>query len=49
MEVRSLFVSGEWAGLVGWCYSIAIATMAYILVQSDLFAEFPDYVACITR
>ena len=22
--------------------------MAYILVQSDLFEEFPDYVTCIT-
>jgi hypothetical protein len=36
MEVRWLFVSGELAGLVGWCSGIAVATLAYIVVQGDI-------------
>jgi len=35
------------AGLVGWCFSIAIVTMAYIVVEGDLCAEIPNNVTCI--
>jgi hypothetical protein len=36
MEVRWLFASGQQAGLLDWCPDIAIATMAYIVVEGDL-------------
>ena len=36
-----------------WCsglvFSIAIATMAYIVVEGDFCTEIPDYVTCIKR
>jgi len=47
MEVKSLFASGDLAGPAAWCSSIAIATLAYIIVQV-IFSDFPDYVTCIT-
>jgi hypothetical protein len=47
--VRWLFVSGELPGVVGWCSSIAIATVAYIVVEGDLVAEFPGNVTCIIK
>ena len=34
--------SGEWAGYVVWRYIIYIATMAYIVVEVEMFAAFPD-------
>jgi hypothetical protein len=37
MEVRWFSASGKLTGLVGWCYSIGIATMAYIVVEGDIF------------
>ena len=40
MEVRWLYVSGELAGLVGWCSSIVNATLAYIVVEGDLLQNF---------
>jgi hypothetical protein len=30
-------------------FSIAVATMAYIVVEGDVFADFPDYFACFKR
>jgi hypothetical protein len=36
MEVRSLFVSGKLAVVVGWCSGIVIGTMAYIVLHGDL-------------
>ena len=36
MEVRWLFVYGELAGVVGWCSSVAIVTMAYIVAVGVL-------------
>ena len=30
--MRWLFVYGELVGVVGWCYGVVIATMAYIVV-----------------
>jgi len=49
MEVRSLYASGEYAGLVGWCSGIAIETMAYVVVEGEILAEFPDNVTAIKR
>jgi hypothetical protein len=49
MEVRLLFVSGELAGLVSWCSSIAIETEAYIVVEGEFLAEFPNNITCNTK
>jgi hypothetical protein len=40
--------SGEQAGLLGWCSIIKMAKMATIIVEGELFANFPYYAMSIT-